>query len=209
MKTLEVEEQLVKVEKGKHGFNGSKSEYTLIRTRGNCSYKPINKLYAKIKSLHAIHVWICDNQHPVSFIFSIKTKKTLQNPALHSQTKMRAALKRNATVSQLLQSHNKKFTSFFTDPVARIYRSPLKNQAQKDYNKFPNFWRKSVREYNEVSPSLFSSVFSAFISGTPSSSKTGFVGWYLGMVKSRPVLTKSITCALIYTAADLSSQVIK
>lgn len=75
MKTLEVEEQLVKVEKGKHAFNGSKSEYTLIRTRGNCSYKPINKLYAKIKSLHAIHVWICDNQHPVSFIFSIKTKK--------------------------------------------------------------------------------------------------------------------------------------
>ncbi|XP_044507744.1 protein SYM1-like [Mangifera indica] len=119
---------------------------------------------------------------------------------------MRAALKRNATVSQLLQSHNKKFNDFFTDPVARIYRSPLKNQAQKDYNKFPNFWRKSVREYNEVSPSPFSSVFSAFISRTPSSSKTGFVGWYLGMVKSRPVLTKSITCALIYTAADLSSQ---
>ncbi|KAJ9551977.1 hypothetical protein OSB04_016022 [Centaurea solstitialis] len=35
---------------------------------------------------------------------------------------------------------------------------------------------------------------------------SGFVGWYLGMIKTRPVLTKSITSALIYTAADLTSQ---
>ncbi|XP_031260699.1 protein SYM1-like isoform X1 [Pistacia vera] len=121
---------------------------------------------------------------------------------------MGAALKRNSTISQLLQSDNKKFTDFFTDPVARIHQYTLKNQAQfRDYNKFPHFWRKSVREYNEVSPSVFSSAFSPFSSGTASlSSKAGFVRWYLGMVKSRPVLTKSITCALIYTAADLSSQ---
>ncbi|CAF2038041.1 hypothetical protein YC2023_105841 [Brassica napus] len=42
----------------------------------------------------------------------------------------------------------------------------------------------------------------------PSSSSVGFVGWYLGMVKSRPVLTKSVTSSLIYIAADLSSQTI-
>ncbi|KAG2277973.1 hypothetical protein Bca52824_060528 [Brassica carinata] len=41
-----------------------------------------------------------------------------------------------------------------------------------------------------------------------SSSSVGFVGWYLGMVKSRPVLTKSVTSSLIYIAADLSSQTI-
>ncbi|KVI01909.1 protein SYM1-like [Cynara cardunculus var. scolymus] len=43
---------------------------------------------------------------------------------------------------------------------------------------------------------------------TMSSSITnsGFVGWYLGMIKTRPILTKSITSALIYTAADLTSQ---
>ena len=41
----------------------------------------------------------------------------------------------------------------------------------------------------------------------PPSSSVGFVGWYLGMVKSRPVLTKSVTSSLIYIAADLSSQV--
>ncbi|XP_047315442.1 PXMP2/4 family protein 4-like [Impatiens glandulifera] len=40
------------------------------------------------------------------------------------------------------------------------------------------------------------------------SSKTGstLVSWYLGMVKTRPVLTKSVTSALIYAAADLTSQ---
>lgn len=35
---------------------------------------------------------------------------------------------------------------------------------------------------------------------------SGLVGWYLGMIKTRPILTKSITSALIYTAADLTSQ---
>ncbi|KAA8545788.1 hypothetical protein F0562_020761 [Nyssa sinensis] len=38
--------------------------------------------------------------------------------------------------------------------------------------------------------------------------RLGFIGWYLGMVKSQPILTKSITSALVYTAADLSSQTI-
>ncbi|KAF8111916.1 hypothetical protein N665_0071s0055 [Sinapis alba] len=45
-------------------------------------------------------------------------------------------------------------------------------------------------------------------SSSSSSSSVGFVGWYLGMVKSRPVLTKGITSSLIYIAADLSSQTI-
>lgn len=35
---------------------------------------------------------------------------------------------------------------------------------------------------------------------------SGFVGWYLGMIKAKPILTKSITSALIYTAADFTSQ---
>lgn len=51
---------------------------------------------------------------------------------------------------------------------------------------------------------------SGFCSSSSSStvSTAGFIGWYLGMVKSRPVLTKSVTSSLIYIAADLSSQVI-
>ncbi|XP_071729944.1 uncharacterized protein [Rutidosis leptorrhynchoides] len=35
---------------------------------------------------------------------------------------------------------------------------------------------------------------------------SGFVGWYLGMIKAKPIITKSITSALIYTAADFTSQ---
>ncbi|WVZ90337.1 hypothetical protein U9M48_036646 [Paspalum notatum var. saurae] len=34
----------------------------------------------------------------------------------------------------------------------------------------------------------------------------GVVGWYLGLLDARPVLTKSVTAATIFTAADLSSQ---
>ncbi|KAK3035746.1 hypothetical protein RJ639_033448 [Escallonia herrerae] len=40
----------------------------------------------------------------------------------------------------------------------------------------------------------------------PSASRIPLVGWYLGLIKTKPILTKSITSALIYTAADLSSQ---
>ncbi|XP_062203887.1 uncharacterized protein LOC133906117 [Phragmites australis] len=36
----------------------------------------------------------------------------------------------------------------------------------------------------------------------------GVVGWYLGLLDARPVLTKSVTAAAIFTAADLSSQML-
>ncbi|PWA75170.1 peroxisomal membrane 22 kDa (Mpv17/PMP22) family protein [Artemisia annua] len=35
---------------------------------------------------------------------------------------------------------------------------------------------------------------------------SGPIVWYLGMINARPILTKSITSAVIYTAADLTSQ---
>lgn len=127
---------------------------------------------------------------------------------------MRGALKRNGTVSQLLQSHgggnNKKVTDIFTNPVARINSNHLKNQSQsREYFKLADFFRKSTRAYNEISPysSLFSAAFATSSARTASFSEVGFVGWYLAMVKSRPILTKSATCSLIYIAADLSSQV--
>lgn len=72
--------------------------------------------------------------------------------------------------------------------------------------RFPHFARKA-RDC-ELSPSLFSSAFSSSSSSSSAVVKdVGIVGWYLGMVKCRPILTKGVTSALIYTAADLSSQV--
>ncbi|XP_077216315.1 uncharacterized protein LOC143850912 isoform X2 [Tasmannia lanceolata] len=37
---------------------------------------------------------------------------------------------------------------------------------------------------------------------------TGLVRWYLGMIESHPVLTKSLTAGFIFTVADISSQMI-
>ncbi|TXG64160.1 hypothetical protein EZV62_011154 [Acer yangbiense] len=129
---------------------------------------------------------------------------------------MRGALKRNATISQLLQTQTRSNTDFFTDPVARIHQNFLREQAQskRDYFNFSHFFRRSTtKNCNEVSPSLLSSAFSSSSSSSSTTmaaslAKVGFVGWYLGMVKARPMLTKSVTCSLIYIAADLSSQTI-
>ncbi|KAL1199300.1 Peroxisomal membrane protein PMP22 [Cardamine amara subsp. amara] len=63
-----------------------------------------------------------------------------------------------------------------------------------------------LRRAKETGLSAPSSSFCT--SSSASISKIGFIGWYLGMVKSRPVVTKSATCSLIYIAADLSSQTI-
>lgn len=58
---------------------------------------------------------------------------------------------------------------------------------------------------SDVSSSISSSISS--YSSFSSSSRTGFVTWYLGMIESRPVITKGITAGIIFTAADVSSQV--
>ncbi|KAF8406226.1 hypothetical protein HHK36_008311 [Tetracentron sinense] len=74
-----------------------------------------------------------------------------------------------------------------------------KQRHLRAYARSPLLFKK-IKD-SGISPSLSSS--------SPSlSSKTGFIGWYLGMIECRPVLTKSITSALIYTLADLSSQLI-
>ena len=92
---------------------------------------------------------------------------------------------------------------YFSDSDS-ISRAPMVrkqcNQVQqsKAYSRFP----QKVKEFELPSSGIVSSTFS---SGT--SSGIGLVTWYLGMVKSRPIITKSITCALIYTATDLTSQV--
>jgi len=79
----------------------------------------------------------------------------------------------------------------------------------KPFIRLPHFIRKP-REY-ETSLSLFSSSFCSSSSSSSavaaSLSKVGFVSWYLGMIKSWPILTKSVTSSLIYIGADLSSQV--
>lgn len=60
-------------------------------------------------------------------------------------------------------------------------------------------------------PSHFSSnfaVFRRYYSSTSSNSSMGILSWYLGLLESRPILTKSMSSAVIYGAADITSQVI-
>ncbi|KAB2045743.1 hypothetical protein ES319_D01G182600v1 [Gossypium barbadense] len=117
---------------------------------------------------------------------------------------MSGSLHRFATITRLSQ---KQPFADLADPINRIHpflRNRTKIQA-REYVRLPNVVRK-VREH-EISPSLFSSFSSSFSSSTASFGKMGFVGWYLGIVKSWPVLTKSVTSSAIYVAVDLSSQV--
>ncbi|XP_021729668.1 protein sym-1-like isoform X1 [Chenopodium quinoa] len=83
-------------------------------------------------------------------------------------------------------------------------------QNVKYYSRFSNFFRKSVKEVEVPAPPFLFRPSVSSSTSTKSSvlSKSGFVGWYLGLIKSRPVLTKSVTSSLIYIAADLTSQTI-
>ncbi|KAI3769982.1 hypothetical protein L6452_01100 [Arctium lappa] len=73
-------------------------------------------------------------------------------------------------------------------------------QPNASYSRFPQ--RKAKIDF----PVPFSTSNTESATRLSSISKTGLIGWYLGMVKTHPILTKSLTSALIYTAADLSSQ---
>ncbi|PIA44122.1 hypothetical protein AQUCO_01700026v1 [Aquilegia coerulea] len=80
----------------------------------------------------------------------------------------------------------------------------------RHYTRSPlHFYRNFFKDKSKFrSQSSFSSSYRSYCSSSSSSSKNGFIGWYLGMIEARPVLTKSVTSALIYTFADLSSQAI-
>ncbi|KAL2513458.1 Peroxisomal membrane 22 kDa (Mpv17/PMP22) family protein [Forsythia ovata] len=87
-----------------------------------------------------------------------------------------------------------------TDPIATSngFANQLAHQLRqsKSCSRFPQSIFRRTKEV-EISPT----------SVMPSSlSKFGPVSWYLSMIKSRPIVTKSITSALIYSAADFSSQ---
>ncbi|KAK2974496.1 hypothetical protein RJ640_018661 [Escallonia rubra] len=88
---------------------------------------------------------------------------------------------------------------------APTIRSHYPQQQSKAYARFPHsFYRKS-KDLDLSLPSVPISPFSSTTSSS-SASRIPLVGWYLGLIKTKPILTKSITSALIYTAADLSSQ---
>jgi len=147
-------------------------------------------------SLNREGVWkckscFCEPKPPTHFLDTIK---------------MSGSFMRNSTIPRLLRAHT---ITNITDPAATAAHSVFRQQQQsrKAYFGFSNGFKRSKECNNELSPS--SLLTSSFSSKAENAAfyKIGFIGWYLGMVKSRPILTKSATSSLIYIAADLSSQV--
>jgi hypothetical protein len=77
-----------------------------------------------------------------------------------------------------------------------------KHQQWRAYARFPTQLSKTRGPNTSYSssPSSSSSSHSSY-------TKAAFVGWYLGKLESWPLITKCISSSLIYTAADLTSQV--
>lgn len=101
-------------------------------------------------------------------------------------------------------------TNFADAALCRRFPA-LHNQQCRAYAPFrrPHHLMKkaSVTETsNRVPPSF--SVLRRFFSSNSSNPGVGFLSWYLGMLASRPILTKSVSSALIYAVADVTSQVI-
>ncbi|KAH7523716.1 hypothetical protein FEM48_Zijuj06G0041200 [Ziziphus jujuba var. spinosa] len=101
--------------------------------------------------------------------------------------------------------------------VGVFAKSPsLSNQLQqwRAYAQFPRVMNGGrASEFSHPLRTTFHFPKRSFSSPTssPSStsnSNTGFVGWYLGKLQSRPIITKSISSSLIYAAADITSQMI-
>ncbi|XP_055810827.1 uncharacterized protein LOC129880691 [Solanum dulcamara] len=55
---------------------------------------------------------------------------------------------------------------------------------------------------------LFRKSYSSSSSSSSAKTQVGFLAWYLGALESRPIITKSISSAIIYAASDVTSQMI-
>ncbi|CAA0806781.1 Peroxisomal membrane 22 kDa (Mpv17/PMP22) family protein [Striga hermonthica] len=103
------------------------------------------------------------------------------------------------TSNYLLSKRGLKFST--PDPV-----TSTRDHQHKRVTVFARSIFRKAKATDFSTPISISSKFSSRASS--SSEKSGLVGWYLGMLRTRPVPTKCITSALIYAAADISSQTI-
>ncbi|KAL0739390.1 hypothetical protein Bca4012_015600 [Brassica carinata] len=126
---------------------------------------------------------------------------------------MTGALFRNAAsdAARILRSH-RTATANPLGKVDLLPRGDVRRFQPRPYFRTPQFLGRSketgVSPRSLISGFCSSSSSSSTTASTASFVKTGFMGWYMSMLKTRPVLTKSVTSSLIYIAADLSSQTI-
>ncbi|CAN4095341.1 unnamed protein product [Withania somnifera] len=107
--------------------------------------------------------------------------------------------------------------------LANIAKNTTIQHSKRCYtskNSIPRIWTQSkIFSSNNFNTSTnritktpcFSSLFlfrKLYSSAAKTKTQVGFLGWYLGALASRPIITKSISSALIYAAADVTSQMI-
>ncbi|KAJ0441790.1 hypothetical protein HanRHA438_Chr16g0749811 [Helianthus annuus] len=115
---------------------------------------------------------------------------------------MSASFLKNSSKKAYLYVHTLWKTQSISNSIGAPITRPHFHQSHASYSRFP---QRKVKEM-EFSVPLATAATSS--KGFSSISNNALIGWYLGMVKTRPILTKSVTSAFIYTAADLSSQTI-
>lgn len=99
-------------------------------------------------------------------------------------------------------------SNFLRNSFKLVHQYPISRhqlQHSKVYSRVPQTLNRI--KTMELKRQLSNSTPCRFFSSSSASSNVGFIGWYLEMLNSRPILTKTITCTLILIAADLSSQV--
>ncbi|WCJ17925.1 Peroxisomal membrane 22 kDa (Mpv17/PMP22) family protein [Euphorbia peplus] len=118
---------------------------------------------------------------------------------------MSGSFLKNSAVHQLLRRHT--ITGISPDPATRMMSGIKRYQMShsRSYFRISQFFKKSG-EAKEVFPYIFTSRSFSASASPPRSLASSFVGWYLGMIKARPIITKSVTCSIIYSAADFTSQ---
>lgn len=89
-------------------------------------------------------------------------------------------------------------TNFTKRAILQLYRHHQRRLPSSSSSN-PGVWPKSL-------PTIYQ--HSSFSTSSTSDRKMGLLSWYLRMLDIRPVITKSISSAVIYAAADLTSQTI-
>lgn len=89
-------------------------------------------------------------------------------------------------------------TNFTKRAILQLSRHHQRRLPSSSSSSNSGVWPKSL-------PTI--SQHSSFSTSSTSDRKMGLLSWYLRMLDIRPVITKSISSAVIYAAADLTSQV--
>lgn len=171
-----------------------------------------------ISTLNTLSYTILQNLEHLPFnliIITSKKKNITQKPDSISQSLLQSRANSlemgincltNLTKRGLLQLSEQRFS--LNSGVYIVFRSQFNQNQQQQYRAYAHNFSK-LKNPDSRRPFYVPKSPRRWYSSTPSSSKqkVGLLAWYLGMLESRPIITKSISSGIIYGVADLTSQV--